>query len=556
MSCIYSDIISKLDEGQKLFLGTLLKTLGSTPQIPGASAIFNVEGLVAGTMGGGLIENEAYNLAREMLATSTSVLKNITLNAGIDDKEGAICGGSARFLLDAFPEKHLAVFRQLQNSLEKRESGVLLTAIEVEENQEVCIDRHWIGNQSELPFDLTEKYSLRWEEIQQIQNSGKSEVIRFSEKEARFSILFAEPVSPKPELVIAGAGHIGQALCHLANFSGFDVTVLDNRPELANRERLPEAKRILVGKIKDEFCKIHITKNTYIVIVTQGHREDSEALASCVRSNAAYVGMIGSKRKIKLIREKFLAEGTCSNEEFDRVHAPIGIDIGSETVPEIALSIVAQLIQTRRKSEKLPVYCIVLAAGMSTRMKQQKMLLPYEESTIVETVVSKAIASKAGKTLVVLGSNKAELQEKLYETKAELVENRNFADGMLSSVRCGINAISSSAGAAIILLGDQPMVKTEVIDLLIAKYRKSGGKIIVPTFAGKRGHPLLVDLKYRDEINQLDGGIGLRELLNNHPEEIVELEVISDEILKDIDTPDDYQKEIKLLTKYESKNSI
>lgn len=549
MNNIYTDIISRLEEGQKLVLGTLLKTRGSTPQIPGATAIFNADGLVSGTLGGGIIEAEATKLSQEVVGTSQSVLEEINLSGQVNDKKGAICGGSATFVLDACPQDSINVFQKIKVSLEKRESGVLFSLVRLSKGQQVSVLRYWGTTPGQLPKNFVPKYRLGQSEILQILNNKKSQVIESNhplDSTEEKHILFAEPLFPKSELLIVGAGHIGQVLCHLGDLSGFEVTVLDNRPELATSERLPDASRIIVNKIDEGFREVNITKNMHIVIVTQGHREDAEAMACCIQSEAAYIGMIGSKRKITLIREKLISESICTGADFDRVYAPIGIEIHSETVAEIAVSIIAQLIDIRGNSSSKPkkhkFWCVVLAAGLSSRMKKQKMLLPYEGSSIIETVVSRALASKADKVLVVTGSNKDEVEDKIKSLNAEKVENKFFKYGMLSSVRCGLNAIPQENGAVLILLGDQPMVKTEVINKLIDSYSGTGQEIIVPTFNGKRGHPLLIDLKYRDEINYLDGKIGLKELLTNHPDEIFEVEVTSDEILKDIDTPDDYKK--------------
>ncbi len=168
----------------------------------------------------------------------------------------------------------------------------------------------------------------------------------FPEK-AEENFVFLEPILPLQQLVIAGAGHIGQALSHLGSLLDFEVTVIDDRPEFANKERLPDADNIIVDEVEKAVRNFPISPDTYLVIVTRGHHHDAEALRPCISSKAAYVGMIGSTRKIKLMREKFIEQGWATPEEFDHVHAPIGIDIQSKTVEEIAVSIVAQLALVR-----------------------------------------------------------------------------------------------------------------------------------------------------------------------------------------------------------------
>ena len=129
-----------------------------------------------------------------------------------------------------------------------------------------------------------------------------------------------------------------------------EVTVIDDRSEYANTGKFPEADRIIVDDIGKTINKLPITSDTYIVIVTRGHRHDAEALKSCISSQAAYIGMIGSRRKIALMRENFIKKGWATAKEFDRVCAPIGLSIHSKTIEEIAVSIAAQLILIRGES--------------------------------------------------------------------------------------------------------------------------------------------------------------------------------------------------------------
>ena len=163
--------------------------------------------------------------------------------------------------------------------------------------------------------------------------------------------IFLEPLQPRPTLLIAGAGHVGQALCHLGSWLDFDITIIDDRTDFASTERLPEADEIIIGDIAEELRKYPINHLTYVVIVTRGHQHDESALHSVVESDAQYIGLIGSRRKIKLIFDDLLEVGI-PIEKLQRVYAPIGLDINSKTVPEIAVSIASQLIQVRNGAEK------------------------------------------------------------------------------------------------------------------------------------------------------------------------------------------------------------
>jgi xanthine dehydrogenase accessory factor len=161
------------------------------------------------------------------------------------------------------------------------------------------------------------------------------------------SIFFLEPVFPHEQLIIAGAGHIGKALAHLAYMLDFEVTIIDDRREYANTVNIPEADHIIVDNIGEALKKLNLNNDTYIVIVTRGHKDDASALKCCIGSDLAYTGMIGSVNKIAAMRVNFIENGWATAKQWDTVHAPVGLDIKSRTVEEIAISIAAQLVLVR-----------------------------------------------------------------------------------------------------------------------------------------------------------------------------------------------------------------
>jgi xanthine dehydrogenase accessory factor len=161
------------------------------------------------------------------------------------------------------------------------------------------------------------------------------------------------PVLSRCRLVIVGGGHIGQAVGNMAPDLGFDVWVVDDRQEYVSAERFPRAERRLAGDVTETLRDMEITSDTYCLIVTRGHNHDEEALAQLADRGARYVGMIGSRRKIRLIFDDLAAQGM-STEALSRVFAPVGIDIGSQTVPEIAVSILAELIAHRNCGGQVP----------------------------------------------------------------------------------------------------------------------------------------------------------------------------------------------------------
>ncbi len=190
------------------------------------------------------------------------------------------------------------------------------------------------------------------------------------------------------------------------------------------------------------------------------------------------------------------------------------------------------------------IWAVVLAAGESRRMGTQKLLLPFGETTVVGAVVGTALASRVDRILAVLGADRDAIGQKLEPLGIDLAVNEEFAKGMLSSVQAGLRALPAGAEAAIVMLGDQPFLPARVVDEVIEGFRRSGKGIVVPTFQGRRGHPVLISLKYRDEVLALDPADGLRRLLRAHPEDVFEAEVEDANILRDMDVPEDYAGEL------------
>jgi len=190
------------------------------------------------------------------------------------------------------------------------------------------------------------------------------------------------------------------------------------------------------------------------------------------------------------------------------------------------------------------IWAIILAAGMSVRMGQQKLLLPWQNTTIIESVIQQ-IPDDIPNRLVILGSHNEEIKKQIRNLQVKTDINKNYKEGMLSSVICGFNLLPKSAKAAMVFLGDQPGISPDVIHRVKEAWRKSKKPIVIPTFNGRRGHPVLIETKFTDEINQLDGNIGLKQLMNNHASEIYEVPCDDSEILYDIDTPSDYKNALK-----------
>jgi len=198
------------------------------------------------------------------------------------------------------------------------------------------------------------------EEARSALKNGMPKMVQFKLKEVELGHLgicggendiFIDVIAGKKRLLIVGAGHLGQQLSKLGAFLGMDVAVFDDRSEYANKERFPDARDIIVGDLKEELEKYPITPWCHVVIVTRGHEQDGVALETVIHSSARYLGMIGSRTKKARIYAELLEKGT-EQDLLDRVHAPIGLDIGSETPEEIAVAIMAEIISMGRENQR------------------------------------------------------------------------------------------------------------------------------------------------------------------------------------------------------------
>jgi xanthine dehydrogenase accessory factor len=255
---IYEEVVRLRRLGQKCALATIVQVNGSIPSYESAKLLVREDGSMLGTIGGGCVEAEVWNAARDVIQSERPRHMNFTLGQDAAYDNGLICGG------------------QLS--------------------------------------------------------------------------VFVEPVVPQPRLYIFGAGHISKSISKIANMAGFSTVIVDNREAFANRERFPESDEIFAEEYEEVFPKLPIRDTSYIVIVTRGHRDDMRVMRWAVGTNAKYIAMIGSKRKVIGVVKELEKEGI-PRDAFERTFSPMGLDIGAITPEEIAVSIVAEMIAMRRAPE-------------------------------------------------------------------------------------------------------------------------------------------------------------------------------------------------------------
>jgi len=256
---LYEEIVRLRKDGRRGAVATIVNVRGSIPSFKTAKMLVRDDGSIVGTIGGGCVEAEVWQAAREVMESEKPRTLTFDLNQDPKYDTGLVCGGTLE--------------------------------------------------------------------------------------------IFVEPVLPPADLYIFGAGHVAASLYKVARIAGFDVTVVDDREAYANRERFPEAQQVIAEDFDKAVAQLAPSESSYIVIVTRGHRDDMRMLRWAVQTPARYVGMIGSKRKTITIFKELQREGLPAHL-FDRVHAPVGLDIGAITPEEIAVSITAELIAKRRKVER------------------------------------------------------------------------------------------------------------------------------------------------------------------------------------------------------------
>jgi xanthine dehydrogenase accessory factor len=346
MNEIYQKIPPLIDAGQISAYCTVVDTKGSTPQVPGAKMLVLQDSNIIGTIGGGVVEAEVIKQVLELMQNGTSKILEFQLDSAYGWDDSSVCGGIMNIFVDILKSSATAkLFTRLQQFLAAKVPAVLATI--VSDNR---MDENGLGMKLLLAGDeqlggLGDKQLEREVMLQASEALDENEprLVKFQNDAVA---IFIEPIKPPHTLLIAGAGHVGQSVAEIGKFLNFEVVVVDDRPAFASQERFPKIDKIIVQDIAQALREFPIDQSTYVVIVTRGHQHDEEALYSVIGSKARYIGMIGSRRKIKVIFDNLIERGV-SKEQLQQVYSPIGLDINSETVPEIAVSIAAQLVQVR-----------------------------------------------------------------------------------------------------------------------------------------------------------------------------------------------------------------
>jgi xanthine dehydrogenase accessory factor len=345
MPTILREALSYIKQGCVLVEATIIHHQGSTPRTAGAKMFVVSDGKGIGTVGGGMLEAQTIREALGVIRTGRVRILSFELTGEDVADSNMLCGGNTRIFLDLIhpDQQTITMLEHRCKAAEAHRAGHYLTIIKKNRADEIQrVDHCFVeGNQEALgtcplPPDMMDRVLHR--------TKGSDPISVLTEAEY---LIFIEATQVPMTAYVFGAGHVSQFTARLASQVGFRVVILDDRTEFANDQRFPEAHQILViSDFNRAFSKITADAQSFVLIITRGHIHDKIVLAQALRTEAAYIGMIGSRRKRDTIYRALASEGF-SQQDLDRVHCPIGLEIEAETPEEIAVSIVAQMIRER-----------------------------------------------------------------------------------------------------------------------------------------------------------------------------------------------------------------
>ncbi|HEY3174868.1 MAG TPA: XdhC family protein [Candidatus Polarisedimenticolia bacterium] len=351
MKEILREILDAIARGEGAALVSIVSAKGSLPMSRRSRMLVLAGGAQHGTVGGGCLEADVHAMGRQAIRSAEASIRRFTLTeagAGID---GLNCGGTVEMLIEplggsAGPAQ-VEIFRQALAALDERVEVVMATALAAAPGTAVLGKGLISSSGMRIGTGALEASpALRERAVEEalaILGQDRASIVTAPDGER----LFLETVNAPPSLYLFGGGHVSLAVARVARAAGFRVVVVDDRPAFANPDRFPEADETLVLPMEEAFAHLPIDAGSYIVAVTRGHQHDEPVIEQAIRTPAAYIGMMGSKRKVAIMWERLKARGA-TDEALARVHAPIGLPIGADTPGEIAVSIVAQLVEARR----------------------------------------------------------------------------------------------------------------------------------------------------------------------------------------------------------------
>jgi xanthine dehydrogenase accessory factor len=342
---VLGEAARRLRAGRPVVLATLVATRGSTPQKAPARLVLSAGGAVVGTVGGGAVEAAVIHEAQACLEDGGLALREHALSGGTDEW-GLACAGSMLVLTERLGETALPWLDRVLLA-DAGEPVAVVTVLEGAGagSRLVVLERPDDGG--------GESASTRDADLRAL---GRRVLARETAEVATLEgvRVHAEPFGPQPALVVAGAGHVGKALAALGRFLGLRVTVVDDRPEYASRERFPEAHAVIAGPVDEALARAGATSRTAIVVAMRSQDLDHAAVFTALGTPARYVGLVGSRRKAMQIAERLAADGM-PPDRIRALRSPVGLDLGARTPEEIAVAILGEWLMLRQGGSGAPL---------------------------------------------------------------------------------------------------------------------------------------------------------------------------------------------------------
>ncbi len=330
--------IVNFDTSKKAALCTQVEWRGSVPRKDYPMMLVDTQGEIIGTIGGGALEHSAIELAQKIIKTGKPVLEMFDLTNQDVTKSGSICGGSTTILIEPFCKDIRNILKSILSE-KILNTNILVTKISSE--NEILVER----------TRITDKYKLSFPKkiisaIDDVIEQKYSKSINYTDE-----IFLIQNIGNRPVLHIFGAGHVGKAVADLAHFIELDTKIYDERKDLANSKRFPFALQINDNEISGIIKDTNIASTDYVLVATRGHQHDFELMRWVLNKEIDYLSLMSSKKKWQLLSEA-LINGGFTEDQINKVHSPVGLDINSETVPEIAVSIIAEIVNHYRSGAK------------------------------------------------------------------------------------------------------------------------------------------------------------------------------------------------------------
>ncbi len=327
---LYETIGQYAKEEKKGILARVIQRAGSAPRDVGAMMLIGSDGKCFGTVGGGRLESDTVKEAQKNMNLGETKILHTRMNANAVAEDGMLCGGDVDILLEPVEKRYIEIYQRAVQLEKKGKRGLIVTGFGRGRFSKTLIEQDMKVIGDPLEEEEIKKYFPYIHEKRPLLLDER----------------VIEPVQTFSVLYIFGAGHVSQFLARFAGAVDFHVVVIDDREEFANRDRFPEAQEIIVQDFRTVFNQIEFTGSEFAVIVTRGHQHDADVLLETLKRQTRYVGMIGSRRKVRMVLD-YMKECGFADEAIGRVHAPIGLPIHAETPQEIAVSILAELIKVR-----------------------------------------------------------------------------------------------------------------------------------------------------------------------------------------------------------------